>query len=158
MKPLTEKEIREIVQDELKKNVNAGSPIVPPHDHDGTDSFPINPINLVGFTSLPSSTKKYLVTTYDPSTAKEGDQEYGFASPQQLLGGDPSSPSQFLSNANIAQYPIPIVFGFGVGTSSNFNGGYAPEGTLVYFSNATVNGLYIRVEGGWRGVNFNLTA
>jgi len=154
------KQINELIDSKMQKNYFAGSPDTAPHEHNGTDNLNINPVNLVGFTPLPTSDLLYLnqVQNEDGTITNPGVQEYGFASKITLQGGDSSTPSQFLTDTTISQYPIPIVNGFGVGVQGAFNGGYAPEGTLVYFNNATLGGLYIRVDGAWRGVNFNLTA
>lgn len=151
MKNLTEQEIRAIVQDELRKNYLSGVPRIDPHEHNGDDSFAINPANLIGWSPIPTTTQTY-------TNELTGLQEYGFGSPQQLEGGNVYGQNQFLNNPTISQYPIPIVTGFGVGVTGAFNAGWAPEGTLVYFNNSTLNGLYIRIEGIWRGVNLNLTA
>jgi hypothetical protein len=151
MNNLTEQQIRQIVKDEMNKNYSSGNPLVPPHTHNGTDNLNINPVDLVGWTPIPTTPQTY-------TNELTGLQEFGFGSPQQLEGGSVFGSNQFLNNSTIAQYPIPIVTGFGVGVTGAFNGGYAPEGTLVYFNNSTLNGLYIRIEGIWRGVNLNLTA
>ena len=145
-------EIKEIVENLVRDNYLSGNPTIDPHSHNGTDNLNINPVDLIGWTPLPTNTQQYL-------NEVTGLQEYGFASPQQLAGGDSSHLGQYVVNTNLAQYPIPIIIGNGVGTQSQFEGGYAPEGTLVFFNNGTtLSGLYIRVDGIWRGVNFNLTA
>lgn len=157
MKPLTENEVREIVREEMTRNYMSGSPDVPPHSHNGTDALNVSPVDLEGFTPMPTSRQTYL----NPVT---GLYEYGFASTAYettsgLVGGtDAANVSQYVANASVAQYPIPIVVGNGVGAQSAFNGGYAPEGTLVFFANGTASVLYIRFDGGWLGANFNLTA
>jgi len=151
MNNLTEQQIRAIVQDEMRKNFNSGNPQTPPHDHDGTDGFLLNPINFLNWTPVPVTSTKFLNTV-------TGIYEFGFASPQQLAGGDSTHPSQYALRTDIGMYPIPIIFGNGVGTQSAFEGGYAPEGTLVYFAGTSQKGLYIRVDGGWEGVGFPLTA
>lgn len=151
MKPLTEQEIRAIVKDEIQKNYKAGSPMIPPHSHNDTDNLAINPVDLVGWSAIPVSTQKYL----NEST---GLTEYGFGSPQILAGGDSAHISQFVNNTSTAMYQIPVVVGNGVGAQSAFEGGWAPEGTLVFFLNGSISYLYIRVDGMWRGVNFNATA
>lgn len=151
MKPLTEQEIRAIVKEEMKNNYMAGSPCVPPHSHNDTDNLAVRPVDLVGWSSIPVSTQKYL-------NEATGLMEYGFGSPQMLAGGDSSHVSQFVNDTNIAMYPIPVVVGNGVGAQSAFEGGWAPEGTLVFFLNGSISYLYIRVDGMWRGINFNATA
>ncbi len=46
--------------------------------------------------------------------------------------------------------PIPIIRGFGVGGSSAFVGGDAPDGTMLLFTNGlTLSGLQIRSDGEW---------
>jgi len=151
MKPLTEQQIRDIVNEEVRKNYYAGSPAIPPHSHNGTDNLNIDPHDLVGFTNIPTSTQKYLNNL-------TGQMEYGFGSPQQLVGGDSTHMSQYLNNVTTAQYPIPIVVGNGAGPQGSFEGGYAPEGTLVLFAGITNPILYIRWDGQWRGVALTLTA
>lgn len=161
MNNLTEIQIREIVQDEIKKNYLSGAPRIDPHDHNGDNSRAINPANLIGWSVIPvSPSQVYLnpIQNAGGTITGPGIQEYGFASPQQLEGGSSFGFNQFINDTTIAQYPIPIVTGFGVGATGAFNGGYAPEGTLVFFNNSSLSCLYIRVDGAWRGVSFNLTA
>lgn len=59
-----------------------------------------------------------------------------------------------------ASYPAPIIFGHGVGVYSQFDGGLAPEGTLVFFENAGVaHQMWLNIGGtDWRGVELGLTA
>ena len=160
MKPLTEQEIRAIVKDEMRKNYMSGSPDVPPHSHNGTDGLNVDPIDLNGFTPIPVTGKTYINTI-------TGKYEYGFGTPSNksgvgtsggLIGGTPGFPSQYIANTNIIQYPIPIVVGNAGTAQTQFNGGYAPEGTLVYFAGSANKGLYIRFDGGLEGVGFPLTA
>lgn len=153
---MTPDQVRQIVKDEINKNYNSGDPSVPAHEHNGNDALTLNPITSVqGFTPIPVSNTKYLNTV-------DGTYEYGFASPLELSVGNSSHASQSLLNSNIAQYPIPVIYGNGAGIQGSFNGGYAPDGTLVFFYNisapTTQSGLYIRVDGAWLGVGFNLTA
>jgi hypothetical protein len=157
---MNEQQIRDIVQNELQKNYYSGSPNVPPHSHNGTDGLNVDPVDLIGWTALPTTQQVYIKSFQNAQGTifQPGVGEYGFASATQLLTGVPSYPNQFLTDSTIRQYPIPIVNGYGVGANSGFNGGYAPDGTLVYFNNASAGGLYIRIDGFWRGVNFNLTA
>lgn len=151
MNELTEEKIREIIRDEMRKNYMSGNPRVDSHSHNGTDNLNIDPQDLIGFSPIPTSTTVYV----NEST---GISEYGFASPQQLVGGSATSPSQFLHLSTIAQYPIPVVQGFGVGVSSAFNGGHAPDGTVVFFDNVSASTLWVRSNGKWRGTSMNLTA
>ena len=52
---------------------------------------------------------------------------------------------------------LPIIYGAGVGVASQFNGGFAQEGTMLFFNNgSTVNQLWVMADGTWRGVDFPL--
>lgn len=122
------------------------------HYHTGKDSKQISSSNIVGFQSLPTSYQQYL----NPST---GLLEYGFLAPQNLGISSPNALSQSMSNNPLALYPIVCINGFGVGIYSAFNGGAAPDGTIIGFSNAGTTGqLWLRIEGVWRGVALPLTA
>ncbi len=147
-KPLTEEQVRAIVREEMRANYMSGSPDIPPHEHNGTDNFNIQVNTLEGWTPIPVTSSQFL-------NQETVEYEFGFGSPAVLAGGDGSHASQSLHNTKIYQYPIPIVQGNGVGTQSAFEGGYAPDGTLVFFDNATISHLYIRSNGVWRGVNFD---
>lgn len=52
---MNEEQIRAIVQEEMMKNYNSGSPFIPPHSHNDTDNLSINPVDLQGFTAIPYS-------------------------------------------------------------------------------------------------------
>lgn len=160
---MNEEQVRSIVQDEINKNqnqnYNSGSPSIPPHVHDGNDNLNINPLDLIGWDSIPSTNRKYLT----PS----GTYIYGFASPNQLTQGI-SGTNQYignfvndagLTNGTLATYPIPLVIGNGVGNAGSFNGGYAPDGTLIAFitGDPTTSFLYLRWDGQWFGVQLSAT-
>lgn len=147
---MNEQDVRRIFKEMFDANYNSGSPKVAPHAHNGDDNFAVNPKDLIGFEPIPTSPAKYL----NPFT---GGYEYGYGAPQQLAPADSSSEAQYLLDPDLATYQIPIVVGNGVGTQSAFEGGYAKDGTLVYFANGTVlNGLYVRFDGQWYGVNLSL--
>lgn len=150
MKPLTEQEVRDIVRDEMQKNYMSGSPNIPPHSHNGTDGLNIAPVDLIGFSPIPSSFQKF----QNP----DGSSEYGYGSPAKLVSGDGTHFAQYINDQNTAVYPIPIVVGNGVGVQGAFEGGYAPEGTMVLFAGIAQPILYIRFDGGWYGVVLTLTA
>jgi len=152
MNNLTEKQIRDIVKDEMNKNYSSGNPNIPPHAHNGTDNLNINPVNLIGWTPIPTTPQTY-------TNEFTGLQEFGFGSPQQLVGGSSTNASQILWNATIAQYPVPIVSGNGRISGQpqgDFNGGYAPDGTIVLFDNGVRLELHARWAGQWRGVELTI--
>lgn len=157
--PEQQKEIKAMIDDAMKSNYLSGNPRTDPHSHNGTDNLQINPVDLIGFTPIPISPQQYLNPAQNEyaNVSQPGIYEYGFGSDYQLLSDTGGLP-QYLSDSTIAIYPIPVVNGYGVGNAGAFNGGYAPDGTLVFFNNASLSCLYIRVNGAWRGVNFNLTA
>lgn len=152
MNQLTEQQIREIVRDEMTKNYMSGNPDIPPHAHNGTDNLNINPVDLMGFTAIPTNTQTY---TNDFT----GLQEYGFGSSQQLVGGSSTNASQILWNATIAQYPLPIVSGNGRVSGKpqgDFNGGYSPDGTIILFDNGVNLELHARWGGQWHGTELTI--
>lgn len=147
MKPLTAEEVRQIVREEMQKNYMSGSPDVPPHSHNGTDGLNIEPTNIQGYSAQPSSTQMFL-------NDNTGLFELGFASPSQLEPGNTAGHmAQFIQNPTAIIAPIPVVVGNGVGVQGAFNGGYAPDGTVVLFETGThtTTHLYVRSRGVWYG-------
>ncbi len=57
-------------------------------------------------------------------------------------------------------YPMPIIYGNGVGVYSQFDGGNAPVGTsLIFYNPAIATEYWVCVEeNSWIGVSLNLTA
>jgi len=152
MNNLTEKQIREIIQNEMKKNYFSGNPRVDPHAHNGTDNLNINPVDLIGFTPIPTAPTEYINDFY-------GTYQYPFAAKQQLVQASATKAAQIIANTTIAMYPIPVIYGVddgGAPPQAEFNGGYAPEGSLVIFcalnNNTVKNLLYVRAGGRWLGV------
>jgi hypothetical protein len=55
--------------------------------------------------------------------------------------------------------PVNVIYGFGVGVHSAFNGGDAEPGTMVFFENGlTLSALWIKTINGWYGISPDLTA
>lgn len=136
MKPLTEKEIREIIKDEMQKNYMSGSPDIPPHSHNGTDGLNVSPIDLVGFSAIPSSTQKFqnplgkgMVTSVSISSAGSG-----------YVVGDIVAIGGSIFNATAVVSSIGgggVVTGVGVGRGGN---GYSTA-TAVSTTGGTGTGL-----------------
>jgi hypothetical protein len=61
---LTEQQVRGIVKDEMMRNYRSGSPLVPPHTHNGTDNLKINEDNILPGTSFNGSIEFDSVATY----------------------------------------------------------------------------------------------
>ena len=145
---MTEQEIRAIVQNELQKQSSSGSPFTNAHAHNGIDGLIINPLDLKGFSPIPTSSKLFL-------NENTGKSELGFGA--QLAPGSATHSAQTISDTTIAQYPIAIVNGNGSGPQGSFNGGYAPDGTMLLFATALAltSFLYIRAGGQWYEIAVN---
>lgn len=145
---MDENKIREIVRDEIDKNYRFGAPQVPPHNHDGVSNSRISLLGIIGVNPVPSSQTKYLNSS--------GVYEYGYGSQLELSPASSGHSAQYLNNSLAVSIPIPIVVGNGVGAQSAFNGGYAPDGTVVMFANGlTLSTLNIRFDGQWYKINFD---
>lgn len=145
-------EINQMIDKAIDKNSDSGSPFVAPHEHNGNDGFNINPLNLIGFTPIPISRQQY---------TDDGGATYSLGYGANLEGGDSAAgghPSQYITNPSIATFPIPVIQGNGVGVQSAFNGGWAPEGSMILFANGSLlSFLYIRSGGTWYGINLTAT-
>lgn len=152
-KPLTEEEIRSIVKNEMQRNYQSGSPFVAPQAYTGgADGLQVNSSNVIGFNPISAATRKIA----NPDTQSS---EYGFASMLSLIPGDSTHAAQSLHNTSISMYPVIIVQGNGASVQGTFNGGWAPDGTLIFFDNGDSQSiLYIRSNGIWRGVSLTLMA
>ena len=155
MKPLTEEDVRRIAREEMMKDYNSGNPLTNPHEHNGNDGLQLDPALLLGWGSIPMSTQKYNNYSINISGVS-GIPEYGFGSPQQLIGGSSTNASQYVNNPKTAMYQIPLIVGNGRisgQAQGDFAGGYAPEATLIAFSNGVTMELHIRFDGQWYGVD-----
>jgi hypothetical protein len=114
---------------------------VPNHEHNGTDTVKV-PV---------SSIKEAIPITGSAggvfNSAILGDQTIN-----RLYNSNTSNPSFVYS------LPSNIIYGFGVGVDSAFNGGLAEEGTMIVFSNGALSTLWFMLDGTWRGVSLNLSA
>lgn len=149
---MNEQQIRGLIEqvfDEKLKQTQYNVASIPYHVHNQTDSPRIPPTSVIGYVPLPSTTG-------------------GIVNPVIL-------DTQIINNRattnkpnppEIDVYPLPIIYGYGVGVHSAFNGGDAPVGSLVCFSNAgTTAQLFIKIQTGespdtfiWRGVTLPVTA
>lgn len=149
---MDEAKIRSIVQDEISKNYRNGDPQVAPHSHNGNDGLSVGISNLLGVTPLRQMKGNFPVPDAQDSSGT-GRFELGFLA--QLTPADLTSPAQYLANPEVEVLTaIPVVQGNGVGAQSSFNGGNAPNGTMVLFANGpTLSILYIRLNGEWYAIN-----
>ncbi len=159
---MNEDEVRKIVRDEMQRNYISGSPMVAPHKHDGTANLLINQQTL-GFVPIPESLNKVSFKQTTNSNGVVGSSNeltaYGFGSPNILSPASSGHLQQYIDNGNVLINPIPVVVGNGVGTQSAFNGGNAPDGTVILFTTGvnTTTFLYVRFDGAWYGVNLVAT-
>lgn len=114
----------------------------PAHYHTPADSNTIPPTSVDGFVPLPASTGGVVnASTLGNQIVTQGNSTRGYGK------------FTTVSQATFPVYPLVIVNGNGVGVDSEFNGGDAPEGTLVFFNNGTtISGLWVRSDGQWFGV------
>lgn len=115
---------------------------IPIHIHNNIDAPNIPPISVTGFLNLPATYGGVVApTTLGNQIVTQGSSSRGFGRFQSV------------GNATFPIYPIPIIYGNGGGVDSEFNGGQAPEGTVVFFNNGPASsGLYIRSGGSWFGI------
>lgn len=109
------------------------------HTHNGTDTQKIEPSAITSFIPVTGVTNGVFA--------------------KNNLGNQSVNVQGRITYSPIGVYvpQLPIIYGFGVGVDSQFNGGNAPEGTMVFFNNgSTVNQLWVMADGTWRGADFPL--
>lgn len=60
--------------------------------------------------------------------------------------------------STVYELPVNVIYGYGVGVHSGFNGGDALPGTMVFFDNSTNSRLWIKTVNGWYGIPYDITA
>ncbi len=163
---MNEEKIRQIAREEFAKlmeqDYDSGDSTVKPHKHDGVSNTRIDPASL-GFPVIPQGNQKisynYQSTSNGLVLSNSQEVAYGFGSPSILSPATSGHLQQYVQNPATAIVPIPIVVGNGVGIQSAFNGGAAPDGTMVAFltGSTTTSALYIRWDGSWYGVVLSAT-
>lgn len=143
---MNEEQIRRIVKEEMAKNYSSGSPEVPPHQHNGIDNLQVSAVDIKGFEPTPSGNNSY-------QNRFMSYRALGFANLKVL-----KNPSFELEEN------IPVILSNNVildntsGLAGGFQGGYAPEGTIVFFQTPlTFYQLWARIGGAWRGIDLTLT-
>lgn len=114
----------------------------------GVSDTPLHVHNGIDAPNVPNSSMRDFITL--PASGN------GVISPDNLAGqvytintgdGASSDPAQ----VRIPQ--TPIIYGAGGGPLSQFMGGDAPEGTMLFFNNGvSISGLWIRSGGSWFGI------
>lgn len=125
------------VYNELGTRYNVAK--VPTHLHNGIDSVPIPATSVLGFMNLPATSGGVAnATTLGNQVMTQGDAVNGY--------GNKATPNQ----AVFSVYSIPIIYGNGVGLDGAFNGGDAPDGTVIMFDNGlTFATLCVKTGNGW---------
>lgn len=133
---MDEQDVRRIVQEEIKKSQQTaqyGVTRVPIHTHNGIDSPNIAAASVIGVKVLPGARGSGGVA--DPEVLNT-----------QVINNIPDTTASY-NPPKITFIPTPIIYGFGVGVHSAFEGGTAPLGAMVFFENtATLSALWIQVE------------
>lgn len=132
------------------------------HSHDGVNTNQLGPeaISTVQTLSAVGDGNPNHAGVVNPAllgnqTVSQGSMAAGY--------GNLVSYSNQNKHATFVTLPIPVITGAGVGTDSEFNGGKAPIGTLVFFNNgSTIAGLWVNIDGqtwmGTAGSTFTRTA
>lgn len=125
-----------------KEGSQYGVARVPAHTHNGVDSNNIVPTSVTGFLPLPATLDGVVnPIVLQNQIVTQGNTSRGYGRFESV--GQSSFPI----------FPMPIIYGNGAGTDSEFQGGEAPEGTLIFFNNGpTISGLWIRSGGNWFGI------
>lgn len=137
---MVRKEARDIATQVYKElGTKFGVPSVPLHVHNGSDAPKIPSSSMANFISI--------------------DGTPGGVFSQSILAGQfvntqngifPNPPTTYIQQ-------VPIIYGFGVGAASAFNGGTATNGTMLIFNNGATTQLWVMVDDAWRGVDLPLT-
>lgn len=125
---------------------------IPDHHHNGTDSSVLEPTSNSAFSPLPSTFTGQASTAGVVNSSLLGNQVVGQGSQTVGYGNSVTGTNQN-SKGIFYTSPIPVIYGSGVGTDSQFNGGDAPQGTMIFFSNGTtISGLWVKLnDGTWAG-------
>lgn len=142
------KDIQDIVKAEFAANFDAmykkvatkyGVSDTPLHKHNGIDSPHIPNASMNDFLTLPSNGNGVLA----PANIGVPDGNNGQSVNNSEIGIPPT----------VIVPQVPIIYGHGSGVWSQFNGGDAPEGTMLFFNNGpTISGLWIKSGGDWFGI------
>jgi len=114
---------------------------IPNHEHNGTDT-PNIPISSIK-ESIIINGKTNGVFNSDILDTQKVNLEYT---------------SNIPNPKTISMLPINVIYGYGVGVHSAFNGGDAEVGTMIFFDNATNSRLWIKTINGWYGIPYDMTA
>lgn len=157
MDPRMKKEIQDLMLQTLEANFERlyakygtkfGVGDTPLHKHNGVDAPKLPLSSIDGFLTLPANGAGVL----SPSGIGIPDGNNGQSVNTSGIGIPPT----------VIIPQTPIIYGHGVGSWSQFNGGDAPLGTMLFFENGgTIAGLWINIGGSWRGTagsTFNRTA
>lgn len=149
---MNEDQIRKIASEVyFELGTQYGVASIPTHSHNNIDTNSIPALSVNGFQALSGKNGPSVATSGVLSPKALGNQ--GVAQGSTLIGYG------YLATGKIAQFitfPVPIIYGHGVGVDSAFNGGIAPAGTILLFNNpGTSTQLWANIDGtnaGWHSV------
>lgn len=141
---MDEQKLRQIMREEIAnymimKQYNISK--IPNHEHNGNDTPKLSIASMIESIPVTGTTGG----VFDPAILDTQTVNH-------LPTSTNSDPSQ------VTTLSVPMIYGFGVGVHSAFNGGLAEEGTMIAFSNGAFSTLWFMMDGTWRGVGLNLTA
>lgn len=136
---MTPEQIKSLIQSEIQRMGAAGRfqlASVPRHIHNGADAPKIPGTSVTSLLTVPSGPGDVLGNTLDT-------QSFSY------LGKIGQTP--------VLALPLGVIYGYGAGVHSAFNGGDAPDGTMLLFTNGdAASYLVIKSSGsssGWFGIN-----
>ena len=141
---MDEQKIQNLIQQEIKSYMDRNQYSVskiPNHYHNGSDSPKISTSSIVESMNITGIKGG----VFDPAVldTQKINKEYT---------------SSLSDPGTVSVLPMNIIYGYGVGVHSQFNGGDAPSGTMVFFENTLTNsGLWIKTDNGWYGISPDLT-
>jgi len=162
--PLIEKIASDKAEQIITERMNSAQyspPKTPDHHHNGVDSVQLGAEALDTYSTLSAQGDGTAANAGVVNPGLLGNQSVGQG--PILVGYGNLSLSSQPNKATFVTSPIPVIYGNGVGVDSQFNGGNAPQGTVVFFDNGTtISGLWIKMaDGTWRGSaasTFNIVA
>lgn len=127
---MNEQQIRQIVRDEMERNYRSGSPMVPPHTHDGVNNLQVPLSTTVGVEKL---SKAFI--------------------DQNTFANSNTSVQELATKGYV--FPVPV---FSSGHQGSFEKGSAPEGTIIIGNDGALSAyrLWVMFGGEWYYVNLSL--
>jgi hypothetical protein len=126
---MNEEQIRKIVREEMDKNYANGSTEIPPHSHNGTDALQVSIGDVDGILRFTN-------------------KQDGVYEANTFVNSETSIQGFLNANSNTQIFPVPVFYS---GHLGSFEGGVAPEGTVIVGRDgaATKERLWAQINGEW---------